>query len=473
MPTEIPRLNAENLARYQRDPETFFAEQIRTSSGQPFEVQPWEHRAFDSLRSGKTLLLVVTPTGFGKTTFFSGVLLWRIICGGPGLRGHAFAADKDQARLLLQAARDLLNRNPQLNALVKVNRWTLSVESLDNEFEVMASDAPSSGGLGGSGSEWIVFGDEASEIPDEILDAVETRTAKGLPVTRVYISNPGGLQEGRFFELCQDAEKYPDEQTFIYDWFVSGDPRVPWQSEEWIGRQRRILPPHIFDRFIDGRWTDGAGSFLTAEQVAACVDPDWTLQHRGTGGSYICGLDYGRKHDLCAAAIVHRDWERGLVVLDALRVWDPRREGGEVRIADVEEYLDQARAAFSGLRIIGDPWQLASTSQKFGSSFEEFTFSGGNIDKLTRTLYEVASNAQLRIFPDEDLERELRRARIKLMSYGYRLEFSRGKEGHGDRVMALGMAVVKAMEVRHVGDYEGVFDDDLDPLFPEVEVVSG
>jgi phage terminase large subunit-like protein len=130
------------------------------------------------------------------------------------------------------------------------------------------------------------------------------------------------------------------------------------------------------------------------------------------------------------------------IVLDDMQVWEGTRRR-PVNISEVEEWIAAAIERFRPRRVVIDPWQAQATRQRFGGLIEEFTFSASSVAKLSVNLYRLIQSGQLRLYPDEDLERELVELQAVQTSYGWRIDHKRNR--HDDRAMALGMAALVAM----------------------------
>jgi hypothetical protein len=203
----------------------------------------------------------------------------------------------------------------------------------------------------------------------------------------------------------------------------------------------------VYLRFYENRWTDASGDFITREMLSKCIDRELTPRLKGVPGvEYVAGLDLGLTRDRTARAIAHYDSATDSVTLDSLRVWQGSR-GNAVEIAAVEEDLITISRDFFIPAVLADPWQLQGSIQRLQGSvlMTEFTFSAGNVRRLSETLFSLINAGQLRLYPDPELETELLGMEVKQTSYGWRIDH--GTRGYSDRVMALGMACLAALEV--------------------------
>src|SRR5262249_28036290 len=152
---------------------------------------------------------------------------------------------------------------------------------------------------------------------------------------------------------------------------------------------------------------------------------------------YVVAVDLGLKKDRTALAVMHE--ESGYFVLDDMQVWEGSR-GEPVKIVEVEAAISRAADRFRIHRIVCDPWQMSSTIQRFNGRIEEFRFSATAVARLSSNLLNLITTAQLKIYPDRALFREIVELQAEQTSYGWRIDHARNK--HDDRAMALGMAAL-------------------------------
>jgi phage terminase large subunit-like protein len=197
------------------------------------------------------------------------------------------------------------------------------------------------------------------------------------------------------------------------------------------------------------KWTSGSGAFLSRDHVKAAISTDLKQEFQGEPGQlYFLALDLGLKRDKTVIAVVHKDPDSGLVILDHLRTFIPP-SGGEIFIEDVEEAILQLSSSFPLQKVVFDPWQSVRTRQRLeerGLRIEEFTFSGTNLTKLTQNLFGLFRDRRIKIFPHRELTKELLSVQVVEKSYGYRIDHQSGS--HDDHVIALGMAALAAMQTK-------------------------
>jgi len=236
---------------------------------------------------------------------------------------------------------------------------------------------------------------------------------------------------------------------------------------------RRTLPPLSYTRLIQNRIAPlSAVQLLTRELVEAAVDD--ALEERWSrdeqhGGWYYLGVDAGVSEDRAAAVLVHKDYERGKIVVDNVAIWYP-----PVRLAHVEEHvMDMSSGRFGSVRLILDVWQMKSFAQRAeeaGIDVIEFTFSPANIARMTNNLLRLFKEKEIALYRCQPLLDELVTVRLEERRHGgVRIEHDRNR--HDDMTVALAMACVFAVDesipwVPEDDDYEP--DEELARLFDEL-----
>lgn len=131
-------------------------------AGQAFELEPWQKfiigcvfgwkREADNLRRFR-IAFVMIPRKNGKSTLGAGVALLLLLADRePGAEVYSAATKRDQAKIVFDAAKKMVERSPALRQRVKAYKNSLAVEATDSFFTALASDSKSLDGLNVHGS---------------------------------------------------------------------------------------------------------------------------------------------------------------------------------------------------------------------------------------------------------------------------------------------------------------------------------
>jgi hypothetical protein len=96
----------------------------------------------------KRFAYLTRPRGGSKTTDLAGIAIAALVeLLPPASRSYAAAADRDQARLLVDAMDGLVTRTPEMRGALKVDTWRVTATRTGATLDVLAADAAGTWGL--------------------------------------------------------------------------------------------------------------------------------------------------------------------------------------------------------------------------------------------------------------------------------------------------------------------------------------
>lgn len=209
-------------------------------AGRPFKLEPWQRRIVrnvwgwkraDGARKYRRLYLEV-PRGNGKSSFSAGLaLLLLAVDGERSAKVFGAAADKEQASIVFNTAREMVKAAPVLNDRIRVyrNKTMLMPESA-SEYRVLSSDAFTKHGLNPSG---IIFDELHAQPSRELYDVLATAMGKRKQPLMVMITTAGYDRNSVCWEMHeyarQVAEGIIDDPTF-YPAIYAAAPDDDWTS---------------------------------------------------------------------------------------------------------------------------------------------------------------------------------------------------------------------------------------------------
>jgi hypothetical protein len=355
----------------------------------------------------------------------------------PGDEAIAVAADKDQARILIDRVRWIERRTPELKGLLEVGAYDVRTAN-GVRFEAIAADAPSSWGRSPA---WAVV-DELCRHPDadgarELWDSVSSAVVKvaGRLAIISTASTPDHWSKGVYDHALSERA-----------WRVSETHnQAPWISRDEIEAERRRLPPAVFAQLWKNRWTAAAGSFFDPGVLdAAFVLDGPALEREGVHG-YVAGLDIGTVHDRTVLSIGHKVGDA--VLLDGMVAWAGSHRH-PVDFEAIETAIVEAYERFH-FKLRLDPWQgldLAQRLRKRGLRVEEFTFSTASKQKLAATLLSAVNNGKLKLYEADGLREELLALRLVQTAAGTWSFDHKARKGHDDRAVSLALMATALLE---------------------------
>jgi phage terminase large subunit-like protein len=391
------------------------------------------------------------PRGGSKTTDLAGIGAAVLLEQAPaGSRSYAFAADRDQAGLLLDAVNGFASRTPEIAGALRVEAARVANTRTDATLSIMASDDASAWGL----KPYVTIVDELAQWastpgPRRLWRAIFSALPK-VSNSRLVCLTSAGDPAHWSHGVLERALAQPDR------WRVSQTlGPCPWLNEADLEEQRKELPVWEFARLHLNQWTAADDRLTSIDDLRACVTLEGPLAPDPRWG-YVVAADLSTKRDTTVVAVCHLeliiDNETGAslgerMVMDRMITWTPHG-GQRVSLPEVEEAIAQAARSFRAPLVI-DPWQAVGMAQRLrerGIFVDEFVFSQQSVGRLALTLHNLIKNHALAIPDDQELIDELANVRLRETAPGvYRMDHDSDK--HDDRAIALALAAQWLLQV--------------------------
>lgn len=333
-------------------------------AGQPMLLDDWQKAALyecfgwkdaAGLRQYRKFWLEI-PRKNGKSTLSSGIALYLLLCDRePGAEVYSAAADKDQARIVFNLARDICLYSDELTSRVEVLKNIIVNPDLNAFYKALSSDAFTKHGLNVHG----IVVDEVHAQPDrELIDVLTTSTGSRRQPLEVYITTAGYDRNSICWELHDYAQKLIDgaleDHTFLPIVFAASpdddwtDPAVWRKANPCLGTAKKLaymeqqcqkaknIPAYenTFKRLDLNIWTEQDVRWLPMSiwlpAKPEIIDPFKTIgeiPEELLGKSCFCGLDLSKTTDLTALGFVFRT-ENGFKRL-ACHYWAPAQKARE------------------------------------------------------------------------------------------------------------------------------------------------
>lgn len=407
--------------------------------------------------------LITRPRYGSKTTDLAGISIAVLVDQAPSAaRCYVVAADKDQARLLLDAAEGFIERTPGLGRILRVDAFRITNIASAATLEVLAADGASTWGLR---PYWTIV--------DEIGQWPETRNHK--KVWTGLVSAWPKVPEGRLVAMTSAGEpshfsfKIREQALRLDGWRVSEMPGpVPWMTEQALADQQVELLPSEFERLVLNRWTEGEDRLTTREAVLDCVGHAGRIEP-DSDTSYTIGLDLGFVNDATVLVVAHSELvdvhtpenihdaalagstlEERVVVDHFVKFQGSRRR--PVQLAEVEQMIRTLAAGYGKrkTRIVGDNTEALGMIQRLvddGFRAEDWAVTPSLNDQVATNLYRLLENRQLDLPDDEYVIDQLSTVRLVRTSFG-KLRIDHDSGQHDDFVQALGYAVIGTLDIK-------------------------
>ena len=489
--------------KYARSPEAFRADLIVDVDGTAKrfgQVQDdWQKADFASLDPGLlrcvgrsdgeaiTRAYLERPRGHSKTTDLAVTCVYALVFSTRPLRGYAFAADRDQARLIHDAVSNLVRLNPWLSDILELQTH-LVINTAENHpgkgslLKIEASDVGSSFGILPDliiADELCHWQDSASELWNSLISSAAKRSGCLLCV----ISNAG------FVESWQWRIREAARQDSAWYFSRLDGPVASWLPQSRLDEQRRMLPSIAYARLWLNEWSSGGGDALTREDIDNAFDE--TLEPM-TGGEknyyFIAGVDLGLVRDSSAVVVLAtpKGGKSGRIRLAHHKVWKPI-PNRKLDLIDIERHILELDRQFKLENVAADSWQAELLCQQLESDTthrrrnQKRRFSHepwvrvinptpSNLRQQASLTIESFGDGRFQFYECQPLRTDLNKLRVEEKSYGFRCSSPRDGDGHGDTFSAFALALLVAHELagkkprRKAGAINPYARNDFDPL---------
>ncbi len=320
-------------------------------AGQPFRLEPWQReivrtvfgwRRPDGSRRFRTAYIEI-PRKNGKTELAAAVALYLLVADGEeGAEIYSAATKKDQARIVHDAAVQMVRRSPELRRFVEVYRNNLSVPALNAKFEPLSSDSDTLDGLNPHAAILDeLHAHKDRHVRDVLLTGMGARRQPLewiITTAGVYDPTSIGWEQHEYARSVLEGI-FADENYYAF--IAAADEGDDWENpetwakanpnlgvsvrheylEELADRARRS--PSFLNTFLRYHlnvWTQQLERWITPEAWAqgdVAIDEGELVGRR-------CwvGLDLASTSDITAAVLAFPDADGGYDLL--ARMWVPR-----------------------------------------------------------------------------------------------------------------------------------------------------
>lgn len=338
-------------------------------AGQPFELFPWQADYLDTLfntkrpdglRQYRTSLLAI-PRKNGKTQLCAAIGLFMLFCDEVGAEVIVAAGDRQQAALLHDAAKQMVESNETLSSRCKVYRNSIVVPDTNSHMKTISSEAATKHGYNPS---CILLDEYHVQKDRELVDVLETATgARRQPLT-IYLTTAGFDRQSPCFKTWERAEKIRDgiisDPTFLPCIYAASQDADPFLEATWRAANPNygvtIKPDYFhqmsakakesasdemtFRRLHLNQWTSSQESFFKHGAWDACATP-----LRPTAGRpCYCGLDLASTYDTTAFVAVWTDAD-GTVDVHSM-FWIPEENADKRERQDKVPYSQWVKDGF-------------------------------------------------------------------------------------------------------------------------------
>jgi len=449
----VKKITPALLKEYKRDMMKFRFEQWVMDNGKLLQdtVTDWqiEHilKPFDSPKY--RLYYIQLPKKVGKSTIVAYEAVTRLFLDGlkyPAWEGYFLAGSEEQAEYLLTKAKWLIQRNPNLQGILKPLKYEIlfparriRIKILSAKYELTHQYNP----------DLFVF-DEFWNQPDrKLFDSMFASMIK--PHAKgIIITNAGEEKSGICWEIRQKCRKEKPENWYYYeppDIYTNPILRPHWITDEWLENQRTTLTESEFARLILNQWVERKNEeerLLPIRVIDEAIDDnlEWGLKEVDLKADYyILALDIGLVVDKSVALIMK--FINGYCILEDIKIWKGDHEK-PVQLKEIEDYILEAHSFYHDKLIVAaDQWQAVYLLQRLreqGVESEEINLQNAQ-QRLAYLIKDMFMNKRIKFPWHELLVWELKHMMIEQLQTGIRIKRTYRKRSL-DTVFTLGIGLV-------------------------------
>lgn len=449
-------------------------ESIGGRAGERLRLRPWQRALLDALlteaRDGRLLYrtgLIGIARKNGKSAWSASLGLFGLFFGDQGYEVYSCAGDRDQARIVFNTAKAMVEMDPELRERCRVMRDAIVVNETQAIYRVLSSDAPRQEGL----SPNLVIFDEVHVQPnDELWNVMELASGARheplmLGITTAGVRTDTRGEESLCYRLYQHgidvAKGIAHDPTFFFAWW---EPVLGAEADHRDPRTWAEANPGLGDIVSEADFystlartpepefrTKRTNVFVTSQQAwlpygawDACEVQGRQLRE---GERVVLGFDGSYNND-STALVACRVGRKPYV--QTLRIWERPQDVPDwtVPIEEVENAIRAACAYYRVQEIECDPARWARSLQKLASEglpIVEFPQTPERMVPATQRFYEAVMNKTVAHGNDPVLAKHLGNCVLKVTERGSRIvKVTKSAPAKIDAAVATVMAFFRA-----------------------------
>ena len=397
----------------------------------------------------------------GKSALLSGLALWALVTGPGGGEVYAVAGSKEQAGIVFQTVRRMIELDLDLSDLLTVLKATIDMPSTGSTFKVMAAEAPQLEGLNpsfviydelhtaNSRELWDVLALASGTRPEPMMVAITTAGVRTTP-----LGGPRIAYEMYNYGIRLAKEEVEDSDFFMA-WWEPKDSSVGHSSmlaarqanpglgdilaeEELVSARRKTPEPEFRTKRLN-QWVPSKSPWLPTGAWDRRKEPWPALD---SGSRIVLALDGSYKNDSTAVIACTVDTMNPFMWVVGL--WEAGPDtplDWTVDIQDVEDSIRRAARKYGVVEVACDPYRWSRTIDVLldeGLPMVVFPQSPVRMVPATQRFFEAVVGDAITHDGDPRLARHIDNATLKVDSRGSRL----AKETHGRKIDAAVTAVM-------------------------------
>jgi phage terminase large subunit-like protein len=437
-------------------------------AGQTFVPMDWMREALNDLftvdEDGRRLRrtsLIGVPRKNAKSTLGAAIAVYMLCVDRTDAQPQIISAasTRDQARLVFNMARGMIEANPDLSAICDVYRNEIVNTETGGIYRVVSAEA---GAVHGLNPSCVIVDEFHAHKTDDLYVALNTGSAMREQPMMLVISTAGHDLESPLGKMYQYGRKVEsgeiDDPSFGFMWYgPTEDAKFDPEDEEVWERYNpswdlmnlsefRSAYKHTaeseFIRYRLNGWTSTQDAWLPHGAWDACR----TDKKLEPGDRIILGFDGAFAGD-CTALVGCRIDD---LHVEPLALWE-RPDGDKTwrtPVAEVEDKIRELFGTYTVQELAADPYFFQVSLQKLeeeGFMVVEFPTNGNRMVAPTKAFFDAVMDQELSHDGDPALARHVMNTQLKQDSRGSRITKEyRSSKRHIDLTVAAVIAVGRA-----------------------------
>ena len=466
---------------------------IAGHAGEDLIFRPWQRELTKQLFAVKAdgtfrhrIGLIGLPRKNGKSAWLSAVALESLVLGAQGGEIYSCAAEKEQAKIVFNTAKEMVRLHPELSELLTVYKDTILNPKTGSVYRALSSDAFSKEGLNPT----LVCFDELHAQPNrELFDVMSLAMGARIEPMLVAITTAGVKSDssGRdsiCFSLYEYGKRIAlgevDDPSFFFAWWEANNDGDYRDTSAWKEANPGFDDIVAADDFASAILRTPEAEFKTKRlNIWTSVSDTW-LPHGAwdvlsdpreipDGSDVVLGFDGSFNGD-CTAIVAVSVGEVPHIM--PVAVWEKPDEADaswQIPVLEVEDAIRAAATRWQVLEIACDPYRWARTFQVLddeGLPVVTFPQTASRMTPATTRFFESVVNSTLTHNGDARLARHIANAQLRTDNRGSRL----AKEAKGSK-RRIDLAVSSVMALERASWWQsqgGALPQIFDPFSMEV-----
>ena len=297
------------------------------------------------------------PRKNGKSTLGAALALYALVAmGEPGAQVYSCAGDRTQASIVFNEAKRMVQAEPELAGIIRVQRWHLEGPR-NSIYRVLAADATLQQGLNPS---FVIF-DEVHVQPNrDLWDAMVLGMGTRTRPMIVGITTAGWDKTTLAWDLYERGKR----GELYFWWSEPADPAADWLDPvvwaeanpalgdflfmEAVTEDAKVTPESAFRRYHLNQWTSTHSAWLPHGAWANAATPERRFD---PDAPFVAFLDGSWANDSTGIVACTIDKPH----LSVLGHWTPDAEVGHVDMGAIEQRVREVLAMPGCRELAFDP----------------------------------------------------------------------------------------------------------------------